>query len=150
MGQARHRIGELDVPSILALIDRNKNAHILFKGNRVPLHSLRLQTFKNKGCVCVRCGLIGTKFVVERDLYHKNMINTGPFHTNLYGYTIHGNERLFTKDHILARANGGRDELTNMQTMCENCNRKKGADREWELVDLHWSDSTPPYDVRKR
>lgn len=148
MGQARHRIGELDVNDIIPLIDKSTKAEMHYLGNRVKLHSLRLQTFKNKGCVCVRCGLLGTKFIVERDMYHKNMVNQGPYHINLYGYTIHGNERLFTKDHILARANGGRDQLDNMQTMCENCNRKKAHYHEFELVNLHWENYLPPYNVR--
>lgn len=150
MGQARDRIGELDVNDIIPLIDKNTKAEMYYLGNRVKLHSLRLQTFKHKGCVCFRCGLIGTKFIVERDLYHHKMLNTGPYHINLYGHTVHGNERLFTKDHILARANGGRDQLDNMQTMCENCNRKKAHHHEFELVDLQWANYLPAYDVRNR
>lgn len=150
MGQPRHRIGALEVSDILPLIDKSPKAEMHYLGNRIKLHSLRLQTFKFKGCVCVRCGLIGTKFIVERDMYHKKMINEGPYHINLYGYTIHGTERLFTKDHILARANGGRDQLSNMQTMCENCNRKKAHYDEFDLVDLHWENYLPPYNVRER
>ena len=32
-----------------------------------------------------------------------------------------------TIDHILARANGGSDEVENLQTLCRPCNSRKGA-----------------------
>lgn len=149
--QARHRIGELEVADILPLIHRESTTHMMFEGNKIKLNSLRLRTFKHKGCVCVRCGIIGTKFIVERDMWYgrgaNRRVNTNAYHINLYGYTETGQERLLTKDHILARANRGRDELDNMQTMCDRCNRKKGADYDWEVVVLNWRDALPPYKV---
>ena len=37
-----------------------------------------------------------------------------------------GNEVLMTKDHIWAKANGGKSNLANYQTMCHPCNHAKG------------------------
>lgn len=34
---------------------------------------------------------------------------------------------LFTKDHIVAKSNGGKNIFNNYATMCSNCNRIKGS-----------------------
>ena len=46
-------------------------------------------------------------------------------HFNLYAVED-GRYVLMTKDHILAKARGGTDELYNYQTMCCTCNNLKG------------------------
>ncbi len=88
----------------------------------VKVMSLRLRTFKNS-LVCVRCGLVGSHFWAERNGSEK-------YHINLYSINKDGEDVLMTKDHILPRSRGGADIIENMQTMCENCNRKKGSDLE--------------------
>ena len=98
-----------------------------FDGALIKVNSLRLMTFKMKGCTCATCGLEGTYFLKERG---------GPndrFHFNLFGdvkTTVDGEEiverRLFTKDHIHPKSKGGENSLDNMQTMCSSCNSEKG------------------------
>ena len=46
------------------------------------------------------------------------------YHLNLYGMK-NGKEILFTKDHIIPKAKGGKNTMDNYQTMCAVCNREK-------------------------
>ena len=90
-----------------------------FDGDDIKMNSLRLRTFKEKGCVCTICGLEGTFFLKVK--------NPGDnrWHFNLYGMKD-GEKVLITKDHIMPRSKGGKDCLSNMQTMCQHCNSAKG------------------------
>jgi len=42
------------------------------------------------------------------------------------GFT-HTNHRFFSRDHIVPRSRGGKDEWTNVVTACVPCNQEKGA-----------------------
>lgn len=90
-------------------------------GDIIKANSQRYQVFKKKGCTCSKCGLKGTFFYKEKDL------NSSRFHLNLYGVNEKGEEILFTKDHILAKSNGGSNHIDNYQTMCSICNEVKGS-----------------------
>jgi len=91
-----------------------------FDGHFINMASQRYQNFALHGIICVKCGLKGTQFYLER--HPTNEI----WHFNLYADLPNGGERLMTKDHILARANGGKDVVKNYQPMCIVCNLKKG------------------------
>lgn len=95
-------------------------------GHHVHLTSLRLRTFARAAVrgkmECVGCGCRAEFFAVEK--FHNASENSSP-HLNLYG-TKGGVEVLFTHDHILARALGGPDNLSNTQVMCSPCNNRKG------------------------
>jgi len=86
---------------------------------QVRMNSDRYFVFRDNTS-CVSCGLEGTKMILD--------INPGDQspHFNLYAEE---NSRLvlMTKDHILAKSRGGKDELRNYQTMCSVCNNLKGA-----------------------
>lgn len=84
----------------------------------VRMNSDRYFVFK-KNPYCVSCGLEGKKFMLD--------INPGDQspHFNLYGEE-YGRLVLMTKDHIIAKSKGGKDELSNYQTMCSTCNNLKG------------------------
>jgi hypothetical protein len=61
------------------------------------------------------------------DLFH-NYINSNEsenYHLNLYAEKDN-REILFTKDHIIPKSRGGKNILANYQTMCVECNNKKG------------------------
>ena len=84
----------------------------------VKLSSVRLRTFK-KSTECVCCGRQGT--IMGLDL---PIGQTRP-HFNLYCLED-GAKVLMTKDHIIPKARGGKNHISNMQTMCQQCNVSKG------------------------
>lgn len=82
------------------------------------LSSLRLRTFKrSRTCVC--CGRVGTSIGLDLpDGQDKP-------HFNLYCIE-NGSKILMTKDHIVPKSKGGKNHISNMQTMCCHCNVRKG------------------------
>ena len=97
--------------------EKTKSDMIVDGFNVRPL-SLRYKTFYQKGTKCVCCGKEGTHFKLCGDERSPNRR-----HFNLYA----DDGTLITKDHIIPKARGGRDVVSNMQTMCEDCNKAKGA-----------------------
>lgn len=90
-------------------------------GFTVKLSSQRYATFKNS-ISCVKCGITGSFFAIERPFVPAN----AKYHLNLYAIDESGNEVLMTKDHIQPKSKGGRNDITNYQTMCYKCNLEKG------------------------
>jgi hypothetical protein len=82
----------------------------------VKLKSDRLKLFASKGVICCKCGLVGSRFYMEKHEGSKS------YHLNLYAVNKNGNEILMTKDHIIPRSRGGSDKLFNYRTMCFKCN----------------------------
>ena len=97
----------------------------LFLGNSVKMTSMRYRLFATKGLKCVKCGIEGSFFSLEKCHSEKS----DRFHFNLYGIDKKGRPVLMTKDHIQPKAKGGLNSLKNLQTMCVNCNAKK-ADKD--------------------
>jgi len=91
-----------------------------FLGHNVYMDSIRYQTFAKKGCKCVRCGVEGEYFAVER----QNNADTARYHLNLYAMK-HNKEVLMTVDHTVPASQGGKREVDNLQPMCIICNAKK-------------------------
>ena len=110
---------ELTVPDVFYHMSKGKERLQINKDMSVNLLSQRLILFRLKGVVCVSCGRVGTVFKAQS---HSKWNQVIP-HLNLY--TADG--FLMTKDHILALASGGKDHLSNYQTMCAPCNFKKGC-----------------------
>lgn len=98
-------------------IDRKSRDSIEVEGYKVYRQSLRYATFYQKGCTCATCGKVGEYF--ELDLGD----NSNRRHFNLYAE----DGTLMTKDHIVPKKYGGKDIISNMQTMCVYCNSAKGA-----------------------
>lgn len=88
----------------------------------VRVSSPRLKTFKDS-VVCAGCGISGAFFAIEQAI---NDGGQGP-HLNMYAVLENGKEVLMTADHIIALADGGKDSLDNLQTMCYPCNHKKAS-----------------------
>lgn len=87
---------------------------------RVKTDSVRLQVLK-RSQACVTCGIVGSVFHLERVEWKDERP-----HFNLYAEKD-GELILMTQDHIRPRAKGGRDILSNLQTMCYPCNFAKGS-----------------------
>ena len=113
------RLKTYPVSSILPLIV--EGGSVILDGETVKVGTLRMMTFGTKGIVCVGCGVVGTMFAMEKDS------KSPTYHLNLYHVGEDGVEVLMTHDHILARADGGKEHLSNSQTMCAPCNNKKGS-----------------------
>lgn len=93
------------------------SSDIIVDGFNVHPISLRYMTFYQKGIKCVCCGKEGTHFKLCGD----DRLNRR--HFNLYA----DDGTLMTKDHVLPKSKGGLDRVSNMQTMCTDCNREKGS-----------------------
>lgn len=93
----------------------------------VRLSSVRLSTFK-KSTRCVCCGRVGTIMGLD--------MPKGQSHPHFNLYCIEGKTKiLMTKDHIIPKSRGGKNHISNMQTMCCHCNRKKGDKNPEEYAD---------------
>lgn len=82
---------------------------------------------KTPQCVC--CGLRGNRMFLARYTNHDG--KTG-FHFRLYAETRDRKDSvphlvLLTKDHIVSREHGGKDEVSNYQTLCWLCNTVKSV-----------------------
>ena len=120
-GSSQTRIGIYGVHmlEILVSCDAPQMAVTDYTGavHSVKTRSNRYKLFQlNKKCVC--CGIEGSMMSLERT--HQGETP----HFNLYGIR---NDKLIlmTQDHILPKSKGGRDILSNLQTMCQVCNSAK-------------------------
>ncbi len=99
----------------------------LFRGKyKIKKDSLRYKTFfKDENSLkCVSCGIVGNIFSVT-EMYDPKT-STTTYHFNLYHETDKRKLTLMTKDHIIPKSKGGKNHESNLQTMCEYCNKEKG------------------------
>jgi len=112
---------------ILSLVDINvpvyigKKKKVELDGDLINMASDRYKTFKTSGTNCVYCGLEGKFFRKEKAFSQ----DTESWHLNLYGYDEDGKEVMLTKDHIVPKSKGGKNNISNYQTLCYKCNREK-------------------------
>lgn len=92
-------------------------------GNEYKLKkkSLRYRLF-NENTTCVDCGLVGTHYLIQQNIDTDEYNINNRHHANLYGTNELGEEILMTKDHIIRKQDGGKDNIENLQTMCWICN----------------------------
>lgn len=109
-------------------LNKNNRNKIDVDGYNVTPYSLRYEVF-NKSCGCCVCGIDGLYFALEKNRSEKG----NSYHFNLYGIDKNGKEVLMTKDHIIPKSCGGSNTLDNFQTMCTNCNEKKGTNDDIEF-----------------
>jgi len=115
-------LGEFELDEVLPYITHEDEKRVYVVEGveyQVRMNSDRYFVFQDNNR-CVSCNLEGRKMVLD--------INPGDQspHFNLYAEE-NGRLVLMTKDHILAKSQGGNDELGNYQTMCATCNNLKGA-----------------------
>lgn len=97
---------------------------VVIGGENIYALSDRYKTFFSKGCSCCVCGAKGDHWVLLKNE------GDNQYHLNLYAKTSDGTIVLMTKDHIIPKSKGGKSHLSNYQPMCEECNKKKGANHE--------------------
>jgi len=134
-----------------------------FNGDWIRLVSQRYFLFR-QNYFCVRCGLEGLYFAKERSAkmvkiptenghrhtteYRAMNTEQSSWHLNMYALKLLPDgglqEVLMTKDHIIPRAKGGLDIMSNYQTMCSICNGHK-ADKLIDIVPVH--QLQPPVEV---
>ena len=128
-----------DPDSVLELVGPDNNPiEIDIEGTqyRINVKSLRLQCFK-KSKRCVRCGLEGT--IISADTFTTKSDRRGA-HFNLYAI-FNGRTRLMTKDHTMPKSKGGADHLDNLETMCDQCNHRKGSTVTETKIEAPYGDS---------
>lgn len=100
---------------------RGPKTYLDFDGDSIKMGSHRYWTFAMKGIQCESCGIKGQYFYKER---HHDAAE-GTYHFNLYAVGAEGQEVLMTKAHVRPRSKGGRDHITNYQTLCVRCSWKR-------------------------
>jgi 5-methylcytosine-specific restriction endonuclease McrA len=130
MSSSYKRIGIFTISDVLDFIGPISKNYIVYLEDgsrivRVKMGSQRYELFKHKGTKCVRCGLEGIFFALEKDKKNTQNIHDR-YHFNLYGFNEKGKEVMLTKDHIIPRSKGGSNDIGNYQTMCSKCNWDKG------------------------
>lgn len=83
-----------------------------------PNYNLYTSTAPLHGSKCVSCDRVATKAVIF-------ISKTAPVKKG-YFHVFSEDNVIFTKDHIIPRAHGGKNVLENYQTMCMTCNQAKG------------------------
>lgn len=101
--------------------------------------------------ICVDCGSEGTIFHLQKNEKGKLILNL---------FTLKGDrEVMMTIDHIIPLSKGGKDSRFNLQTMCFECNVRKGNKIEFDnldknlvrkiIYDCRWTRSLKK-DIRKK
>ena len=117
------RLSKFKIPWVLENFARpGKNMLVGIKGTNysVKKGSHRYILFKEKGLTCVTCGRTANKCFLE--LPKEEVVP----HFNFYIFE-NDKEILFTKDHIIPKSLGGKNEQENYQPMCQECNEKKDS-----------------------
>ena len=118
-GRMDEPMGRLGIYSLNEVLDKVMcgECRVDFNGYTINMNKDNLKLFF-RNHVCVKCGIEGQYFAME------STGNDNP-HFNLYALKD-GKEVLMTKDHILPKSRGGKDIMSNFQTMCFSCNQEKG------------------------
>lgn len=109
-----------DILNKLVVAKYKGQEYINIEGFNVPTNDLRYETFIHS-LTCSKCGIKGCILALEVNYGYMN----GAYHFNLYALE-NGIEKLMTRDHIVPKSKGGKENISNMQTMCTRCNSAKG------------------------
>jgi 5-methylcytosine-specific restriction endonuclease McrA len=100
---------------------------VIIDGDHIGMDSQRYKVFA-KSTKCVTCGIDGTIFLKDIGGTKEG----DKKHFNLYAEDTNGDLILMTKDHIIPKSRGGKNQINNYQTMCSRCNFEKGNKLEEE------------------
>jgi hypothetical protein len=119
-----HRVATFTFEEGMYVINhiKQKNLHGVEVEGITDPQSTRIRMIANGQTACVKCGLKGNHFYIER---HKKDL-ASKYSLNLYALTEDGFEVMMTWDHIIPKSLGGSNRLWNAQCMCQKCNAAKG------------------------
>ena len=80
---------------------------------------------KSREMTCICCGMKAKYAYLERRIVNGKPMGKYGFY--YYGVDINGFEIRMTVDHITPKAQGGKDNIDNLQIMCQTCNEMKGS-----------------------
>lgn len=89
-------------------------------GNSCKLR--RAKIFLKKGIKCIENGCCITGNFFALDLWPDG----GGLHLDLFGYNEHGDEIMLTIDHKHPKSLGGKNSISNYDTLCKYHNARKG------------------------
>jgi len=112
------RISIFSPEIILPMIQ--KGGKVILSDKIVRVGSTRLKTYLSSQ-QCAFCDRTISFFALETTVNQKEC-----WHLNPYHQTSDGREIMFTSDHIIPRARGGLNGISNRQPSCGPCNFKKG------------------------
>lgn len=113
-------LGKVNISEVLPFARNNSSKFTMeFFGESLRMGNRRLRLFKRKGCKCVKCGIVGQYFSVERPA------DSEYYQLVLYAFNQVGDKIPMTIDHKFPRSKGGRNWMKNLQPMCYKCNAKK-------------------------
>ena len=95
----------------------------LFHGYKTYMEFSACEVWKqNKNNLkCITCGTEAKYFKL-----HEHQMKDNTFYFQLYGINEFGGEVQFTKDHVMPKSLGGKNNISNYQVMCKICNGIKG------------------------
>lgn len=123
-----YRLAKIPIKDVFARLLGNGTFTFKIKGKEYQLKagSLRYHTF-HRSLECVNCGKVANVAYIE-----KSHLSEPIPHVNFYYKDKEGGHTLFTKDHIIPKSRfkeiypeGEVNCLSNLQTMCTDCNRIK-------------------------
>ncbi len=116
------RKGSYSISRILNLVAQSKSClgSRLIDDVVVRVDTKLLKLFLYGGTACAVCGIKAKHFVIERKDY------ASPWALSLYAIK-NGKEVVMTKDHVIPKSRGGKDNHSNLQVMCIDCNQQKGV-----------------------
>jgi hypothetical protein len=116
----RH-LAEVPIEEVFARINKGKQkVTFVVDGVNYPVKLVgdRLRLFStNRSCAV--CGIEGKKMMIDKHFKDRTA------HLNLYAVE-NGRLVLMTKDHVLPKSKGGKDQMENYVTCCATCNMLKG------------------------